>query len=292
MHARELTELAALVASHSGVIIDGARRLSNAGMEEYWAASKCRLERWTRAIKSIDRHPDDVSRRDHEDGQNAIPLLLGEVLTGEILTRVWTGIVCGFDRRNQTQEAEPVARSVLVGHLEARHRTLHVMVSGRVASSRHAAALNRVRRRSERWTDMLLGHVMHSHDVTEFGFDATRVREFADALRYERQQWWGADAWSLVLSSLRAAFQCGTRGDSPNGDLNERIASSVLACFGPDVFDSTGQFRSLWQIRLANTTADTQGMIEDLLGDERASSPSSRNRLRPTEEPEDGQRRF
>ena len=76
-----------------------------------------------------------------------------------------------------------------------------------------------------------------------------------------------------MLSSLRAAFRQGLTAESPNGDLNARIAAAILSCFPPELFDSTGQFRSLWLLRLANATADAQGMIAELLSPEPASLP-------------------
>jgi hypothetical protein len=52
---------------------------------------------------------------------------------------------------------------------------------------------------------------------------------------------------------------------SPNEDINGQIASAILSCFPGDLFDSTGQFRSLWMERMMNVTTDVQGMIESLV---------------------------
>ena len=61
---------------------------------------------------------------------------------------------------------------------------------------------------------------------------------------------------------------------SPNADLNARIATAILSCFPAELFDSTGQFRSLWLLRLFNATSDAQGMIAELLA-EPAGGPDS-----------------
>jgi hypothetical protein len=58
-----------------------------------------------------------------------------------------------------------------------------------------------------------------------------------------------------MLASVRASFREGLCPVSPNADLNARIASSILACFQGELFDSTGLLRSLWLTRLANVTA-------------------------------------
>ena len=70
--------------------------------------------------------------------------------------------------------------------------------------------------------------------------------------------------WQLVLATLRAAFQTSLADRSPNADLNQRIASSVLALFNNDVFDSLGLPKSLWLERLSHTATDTQGLLDEL----------------------------
>ena len=165
-------------------------------------------------------------------------------------------------------EAEPIARSVLIGHLEARHRVLMLLVGGLGIDVEAAVRLNQLRRRVERWTDLLIGYLAGHDDVSEFAIEPERARDFAEDLRSQSQCPGGRQAWPLVVSSLRAAFRRGLEPLSPNADLNARIAASILCCFPADLFDSTGQFRSLWLVRLGNAASDAQGMIEELLSPE------------------------
>ena len=53
MHVRDLVELAALVAVHSPVLIHGGGRVPKASIEDYWTASRCRLDRWTRLLRRL-----------------------------------------------------------------------------------------------------------------------------------------------------------------------------------------------------------------------------------------------
>ena len=281
MHSRVLIELAALLASNGEVLLRGVERLSSSCIAEYWAASKCRIDRWARVIKSAEQSENVTSPGEEPSGARSPRPCLEEIITGEVLTRVWTGVVYGIEKRHQLDEASPVVRSVLLGHLEARRKTLRLLVSGRGVRTRDAIALNRLRRRTERWTDMLLGCLMPLHDVRDLAFDSTRAVNFADGLRGERGRTWGPQAWPIVFSSLRAAFLSDAASDSPNEGLNSRIASSVLGCFGSDLFDSTGQFQSLWQARLTYATSDTLGMIDQLICDESAAGSRSAAGQRP-----------
>ena len=191
--------------------------------------------------------------------------MLEEILTGEILTRVWAAVLCAYDRAHGAELAEPIARSVLIGHLEARHRVLTLLVQGPGIDADEAVKLNYLRRRSERWTDLLVGYLSPLLDTGEFAIDSRRARDFAQDLKYQGNFPGGRHAWPLVLASLRSAFRQGLGPLSPNADLNARIAASILSCFPPELFDSTGLFRSLWLLRLANVTNDAQGMIRELL---------------------------
>jgi hypothetical protein len=286
MHARELVELAAIVAAEGPVLVREAKHVAASSVEQYWVASKCRLDRWARALRQItqatsDRGPEQQRR------WPADCALLEEILTGEVLVRVWTAVMCAYDRRRGTDVAEPVVRSVLIGHLEARHRVLTLLAQGPGIDTEPAVRLNLLRRRVERWTDVLIGYLTGLDDVREFAIDPERASDFADDLRYQAQMPGGRHAWPLVLASLRAAFRQGPPSSSPNGDLNAQIASAILSCFPPELFDSTGLFRSLWLSRLTSATCDAQGMIEDLLA---LDAPNGRRGLLP--DPSNNRRRF
>jgi hypothetical protein len=277
MHARQLVELAGILAAEGPVLVRSPGRLSASGLEQYWIASKCRLDRWSRSLRSFSTAAqcrDSASRRAQWPHVRSV---LEEILTGEVLTRVWTALACLCDRTHGVQEAEGVARSVLVGHLEARRRVLMLLVNGQGIEVEAAVKLNHLLHRIERWTDLLLGYLGGLGEVSDLAIDADRARDFAQDLRMRNRRW-GPRAWSLVLASLRMAFQEGLAHTSPNEDLNQGIASAILACLPCELFDSTGQFQSLWLLRLYNLTSDVQGMIEHLLG-----PPTAQHEQRPAD---------
>jgi hypothetical protein len=267
MHARELIELAAIVSAHGPVLIESGQRIPAAGIEQYWTASKVRLERWAWCLRSFaDRASRDTQRRRAQ--WPGVCSALEEILTGEALTRVWSAVLCAHDRRRGVDELEPVARSVMIGHMEARHRALTLMVHGPEIDAEAAVKLNRLRRRTECWTDVLIGHLVAAHDVSEFAIDPKRARDFAQDLSSCSSRRGGRHTWPLLVASLRTAFQSGLSPDSANADLNARIATAIISCFPQELFDSTGLMHSLWMLRLTNIAEDTQGMIEELLAPE------------------------
>lgn len=260
MHARELLELAALVSAHGSILVENNEPIPPENIEQYWTSSKIRLDRWLRGLKSL-AHEERTSPPSSRSGVVRLGGVVEEVLAAEVLTRVWTAVLCAHDRTRGSDDIEPVARSILIGHMEAKHRALTWLTKSRDMDVHDAAKLDRLRRRADRWSDLLVGHLAAQWDVCEFAADPRRAQDFADDLNRQDQE----TAWPLLLNSIRAAFRHGIAVVSPNADLNERIAGSILACFPPDVFDSNELFRSFWLVRLTTIAEETQDMIARLL---------------------------
>jgi hypothetical protein len=264
MHACDLVQLAALVADHGRAFAEGPGRVSSAALEDYWTASKCRLERWSRSLKSFTTAM-HLSRNDVLAQWPIVRPVIEEILLSETLTRVWSGVLAARDRRRGETEGEPIARSVMMGHLEARHRALTLLLHNPGVGTIAASELNRLRSRVERWVDLLVGGLLEDNEVNQFAIDPQRAREFAADLREHRQQPLAQHAWQLTLASLKSAFRPQQDSHSGNDDVNTRIAAAIVACFPPELFDATGVLQSLWVVRLTNATTDAQGMIDELV---------------------------
>lgn len=268
MHAAELVELSALLAASSASILSPEVRIEPRSLEEYWSISKCRLDRWYRTLHDYRQQMEESRQRPSLSQWKRLRPLAEEILSGEVLARVWAAMMVAADRIAGIDVGESFVRSVLIGHMEARNRALALVISGRGIDPSQALVLNRLRRRAERWTDLLVGYVAQYHPVSSFAPDPQRALDFADDLRKQHDLEGGRHAWPLTLSALRAAMTKGFCAISPNADLNSRIAGSILAAIPPQGFDGVGVVRSLWMVRLSTVVADTEGMVADLLREE------------------------
>jgi hypothetical protein len=284
MNLTELLQLAAVVVARAPRFINDAGDLPPDSLECYWAASKCRHERWARSLKllSLKSLPEHAASPVHSIG--AAPLdrvdnethVLREILVSEVLSRVWTAILAAHDKRHEMAEAEPVARNVLTAHQEARHRALTLLVRGTNWNACDANELNRLRRQAERWNDMLIGHLLLTNDASEFAFDVDLAREFADDFRGQSAWQEQGAAWSLLAASLRGGFRGKLTVATGNEDLNAQIGAAILCCLEHDLFDSFELPKSLWAARLFQTTDTAQNMIEKLFAAERRGFAASR----------------
>lgn len=261
MHVRELVELGALVAAHGMRFIHHAEPLTQRHLEQYWVASRCRLDRWARTLKSFRSGPPAHACADWPEVRSVIQ----EVLASELLTRTWGAVACCYDRMHQCGFLEPVVKSVLNGHREARHRALQLIVDGHGFGVEEGVLLNRLRRQTERWTDMLLGYLSSDPAVSDFAFSAERAQDFAADLHDQRHDVPGNEPWQLAITSLRATFEHGLSGVTANGDLNRRIAGSILACFRSELFEASDVLQCQWTLRLTQIADDAEGLVDDLL---------------------------
>jgi hypothetical protein len=170
-----------------------------------------------------------------------------------------------MDRMGGHREIEPYASSIFLAHQDARHRCMRLVVKAHALNAERGRSFDRVRRRAERWCDMLLSRMTQTADVSRWAFDQDRVADFAGSTVLGGNQELADEMLLTALTNSRLA-----RDAAPclHPELNERIAGSLLAAFGPDSIDATGPFRALWQTRLHYRSHDLDSMISQILAQE------------------------
>ncbi|NLF69896.1 MAG: hypothetical protein GX575_12695 [Candidatus Anammoximicrobium sp.] len=264
MHAYELIELSALIAVNGQSFVRSPSRLPEASVSQYWSVSRARFDRWARTLMTDLDRLRSCCQKAPSACCHARPVL-EEIFTGELLTRIWTAVACQHDRQWGTSYVSPIVRSVFLGHLEARNRALNFMFHAQDHDLDAVLAINRVRNRSERWTDMLLAYLTPLCDVAKVAFERKRVVDFAEDVRDLFRQPNAAQSWQLLQGALHNSFGDCLAENGPNSDLNAQLASSILAGFRLETFDATGELGSLWMQRIEYTTATAESLIEELL---------------------------
>jgi hypothetical protein len=264
MHAFELVELAALVAAHASPFLRLANELPPSELARYWTASKCRQDRWQLALADLKASKASLLGARGGIHCNA-RALFDEILTGEILARVWAGVLVAHDSCRRTDNSEPIARSVLAGHLEIRCRALSLLSSSRELPLGDRVNLDRLRRLCERWTDLLLAELAAYSGVRGLAHDSARMSDFAADVPPSAEGAYSAVRRSLLLTSLRAGYRRMATLPTPNSDLNAQIAAGIVGCFPSEMFDGSGALRSARVARLLAVADDTLIMVDDYL---------------------------
>lgn len=265
MHVAQLVDLAGVVTAHAPAIIGGRTPPPTTPLREYWRAATVRLQRWHTQLRQS-THPPPPTHGDVSSVQAAwvrTRLAIQEILISEILTRVWAAVVVAWQRRHSPGDATPIVRGVMLAHGDARTRALRLLVHAHGVRLHDAVAINRLWRRCQRWTDLLVGHLATRYPVIEFAVDLQRARDFAHDLR-ERTAAAAPTSDRLLWVSLTGAFGDTLSWECPQADLHAAIAESITACFPEDLFDGAGAPQTAWMRRLQQLADDTQWLLHDL----------------------------
>ncbi len=274
MHARQQSEIAAWLALNSAAIIHGSQKVDGLVAASYWSASKSRLARWSEALKTFDhdiRHPDTS-----HNPWPAIEVVVEEVIVAEMLTRIWSAVLLSLDATKGRQDLSGLANSVFLGHMEARNRTLRLLLAGRGVNERLFDRINQLRRSVEKWTDLFLSWIPNQEAARNFAFDAARFDDYVGEHDFYTDQQL-LSRHQVLIRSMTTMLNTQTSQWSANPELNRRIVDGVLACMHRDTFDSVGLPKSLSQIWIERAHNDTQILIGQL---ESLEAGESTNRMK------------
>lgn len=267
MNLRALVELTAMISAHSPNLIESGARLPIDVLQRYWSCSRAqgrlRLSRLTDfpaevAAASPVRRP-GLWRR--------IEPIVADVFAGDLTARVWGAVLAARDCRSGELCAGPIARSVLLQHESVRRRALQLMLESPGFSAEEFSRLDRLRRRLERWNDVLVGHLVRRYGLSEFAFDPERALEFGDEQLADS---WGTgdlQVWDLYLVCLRSVLPEAPLPGGRLADLRNEIAQTMLAAFPHEAFLECGPLKSVRLRRLLSgnprSETDTPGMRRD-----------------------------
>lgn len=259
MHAIELVMLAARVARQGRQLIRSGEPWNPRPLNDYWCCSKIRLDRWYAELKA---YSSAIGQEQPWSWHQARPVV-EEILASEILTRVWAAAATARDQYAGTSEAEPLVRSILIGHMEARNRALRLLLYAPGVAADDAVAINSLRSQTERWTDLLIGSLLAEGDVAEFAFDPERARDFSD----DFDEGCAIDAqtvWGTLLASMQQGFTQSLTYPAVQPELNRQIYQSVAYCLSQDDWYLAPLEPGDWFQRIDRLTETTAGLILQL----------------------------
>lgn len=257
MNHRMVAEFTALVAAQAPLIVEGTSPLAEGPLCVYWQHSKTL---WSSRRRELDDLCSEMVGNESSDQIQRVVTIASDLLMGELLTRVAGAVLTACDRRQRLRRAEPIARNVLTIHQQCRASVLRLLLHSTCLPADQLAELDRLRRRVERWTDMLLGPLVahYGNELADFAFDPRRAREFGEDQSQSRFSSTSRPAWSFLLAGLRSAFPCPPSHTSVN-DPTLPILRSILALFPEDAFHPEGPIQSLQQTRVTRASKQPEG---------------------------------
>ena len=262
---RQMAETAAFASARSMLLIQSSSAVPDDHLHNYWKCCRGRLVDWLKQIDVITSHASD-----HDDGnhlelwQSAVPVL-NEIFVTDILTRVWAATLTAIDMNRGCESASPIARHTLNGHEEARNRAMSLMLHGLQVPVGRLSQVDRIRRKSERWADLLIGPLVLKFQLDEFAFEVDRAVEFGQSQMREIMRATDEPVWEFVLTGIRLAFKTLPDETPPSDAWNRGIVRHVLGSFPPDSFDEFSQFKSISRARVEHSSERSDRVADALL---------------------------
>jgi|GEM_PF-4888413 len=255
MHFRELTYLAFLVSRQAPQLLFSGGIPVDLQIE-YWLAGKTRTDQWMRLMKAMESETPDCERpRGLAEGTRAVEALAAEVFATELLSRVWAAFCCGLDQLGHSPQVEPLAHSVLMGHLQAVDRVKRLVSDYSQNGSRLSPLVQQLPGIVAGWTDQLVGWISSWVPVAQYAADPDRAAEFASEWRTQGTH--SPLVWKLLRSLMDNRLATLPNGPLGTRDSNLRLGMAVLGCLPREVIVES-EFASFlypyWVSRLADHT--------------------------------------
>lgn len=108
-----------------------------------------------------------------------LPALMMELSVVEMAVRVWGTTLALRELNRQTCDATRIIRNILNSQMLVRNQLLTVMLQAPPSVAAEVSTAEHIRRRAERWTDVLISKAIGPVPFFEFAFDAERLADYA-----------------------------------------------------------------------------------------------------------------
>lgn len=255
LNLSQIIELTAHLAEHSPNLVEGAATLPRRALECYRRASQRQAASWSNALHRLPRSIARIAEGEPQLAWDLSEPLFVDILAGGMTARVWGTVLAAWARAQRSTLAERIAREALAGQLRAHEQVLRLMLDGPWLTLERALALDGVRRKIERWSDLFVGHLVRRYALADFAFDLERALDFGQE---QLEESWGPRReriWDLYFLCLRSTFpECRLAGGI-HARRREELWAIMLSCLPREQFLDDGTLQSVRLRRLLSLGA-------------------------------------
>ncbi|MBC8116131.1 MAG: hypothetical protein H7062_17230 [Candidatus Saccharimonas sp.] len=244
LSVKSLVEVALLASRVGRCAIEDRCEPSSNSLRDFWQQTRELQKHWTSRL--------DAWSAETDPELSQLAELSIQLFTSELLTRVWSTVLLGIDQQTGRDDLSRIARNAVSGLLQVRHGVMSRLLQQPDSLSKHVAEIERMRRRCDRWADLLIGNLAGSRELFEFAFEVERARDFAtESMDYDPSTG-PHPVEHLVAAGLRMAFL----GQLPETPLTEpaflRLVQSILGALPQEAFHRDGPLRSVLERRVSS----------------------------------------
>lgn len=219
----------------------GQRSVTGPALRQFWSANRALQHRWMSELSAV-----STDSLTETEGFERIAL---ELFLVEMLTRIWATNWTIADRTQGHRDIERILGNSIRGLDRVRREVLLLMVKNwRGSGTEMISRLDRFRRRSERWTDLLISGPAAAYGVWEFAVEVERAQDFG------LESWSSAAGMSnpaslLVSAGLRVMFGTPWPLGCCRRKCFSEMLSAVILSLPPEALHDDGTLKpaSDWQ---------------------------------------------
>lgn len=253
--ARTIAELALVISKAARTHLNNSHKPSDTNLKLFWQSSRSLEKRWATAL-------DEWAIAGTRD-LTGLEQLAMRILTSEMVVRIWGTVLASVDRAKQDDDLIRVAQSAVGCFTRSRNSLLSLLLEVPEQDQLHAQRIDRLRRRCERWTDLLVGPIAVNSGCFEFAFSPERALDFGEELLANDVATGPNPAEHLVLASMQLTFGPHLSADGENGDVELlSLIQSVISHLPSGAFQRNGSLRSLLEQRMILGTQRSERQLE------------------------------
>jgi len=236
-------DAAVILSAHGPHLIETLVPPASDVLQRFWSLSRGRSRHWHKQL-ALWADPANL-----EPNWSATEKALVALFSSELLTRLACTLLAASDVRRGRLDCGAIAQNVFMGHLECRKHALSLLLTEGRLQPAQLTWIDQLRRRVERWTDVLLGHIVVRYGLANYTIDPARSRDFGiEQLRMVTSPR-AAQLWEMYRISLRSSFA----NYHDVSDLDAQFRQSLVECLWgwipPTLFDEAGVLESPWVSR-------------------------------------------
>ncbi|MEI8022300.1 MAG: hypothetical protein WCH39_29080 [Schlesneria sp.] len=242
LSAKSLAELALVVSHAAPGILEETKAPSAESICGFWRSNRLLQKRWMNELDA----GTNASSYDMELFETLTPRLF----TSEILIRTFSTLLAALDRRLGTDDLTRVARNVVSGLLEIRMIVLSRLLTVVEDDHDRVQKIDRLRRRCDRWNDLLVGTIGIKDECFEFAIDPDRARDFGEESMFAETEFGVRPFEQLVSAGLRGTFLQHLSNQNFEEPEFLILTKSILSCIPRQALHRDGSFRTSLERRI------------------------------------------
>jgi len=263
---RTLADAAWLAALSAPAVRQAGGLSRSALVKSLWQHSRSRLVFWAGAFQRLTKEAGGAAALSREAIEQEFLPLAREFFLSDFCVRVWSALLTYEDG-----EAHHDRRAILANNhrrwLQVRAQILSILVEAPESNGPQLCVLDQLRRRCERWSDLLIGEIGLNDWTATLVHDVERLQDWASEPHDEINAERSPNIQKAMIQAGRAVF----RQKLPDQAIDPVDLASLCALAAAAVPNTAStaalQLRQIVESQLPLTLPQRDGLLHEALGE-------------------------